>query len=216
MISVRIIYVMDLTVADAANLAGVTTHQVNTALRTGALHALRTVGSTVLMDDLAVQAWNRARGRGRRWSRASRDASLDLASTGVTEQLDGTELSRLKRVLRSITARQFAYLAGGLGGSWARYRALERLTEIDPIYPAEVSREFQVAASSRNRVVRTDNLDRFEERWLLQLDGDGDLGVVERSPDPRRARQLLDIYLLGSARESIAAAEELEAACHGL
>jgi hypothetical protein len=59
--------------------------------------------------------------------------------------------------------------------------------------------------------VQTDDLDRYELEHDVALDADGNLGVVERlCIDQRPARILLDTYLLGDARQSAAAASELE------
>lgn len=54
-----------------------------------------------------------------------------------------------------------------------------------------------------------DDLNKFETRALVAPDGEGDLGVVERRPDRRVARVLLDTYLLGDSREPSAAAQAL-------
>jgi hypothetical protein len=63
--------------------------------------------------------------------------------------------------------------------------------------------------------VQTDDLDRYELEHDVTLDADGNLGVVERPCiDDRPARILLDTYLLGDARQSTAAASELEGAVH--
>jgi len=59
--------------------------------------------------------------------------------------------------------------------------------------------------------VQTDDLDRFEIDQDVILDADGNVGVIERSMvDDRVARILLDTYLLGDARQSAAAATELQ------
>jgi hypothetical protein len=59
--------------------------------------------------------------------------------------------------------------------------------------------------------IQTDDLDRYELEHDVTLDADGNLGVVERLRiDERPARILLDTYLLGDARQSAAAASELE------
>lgn len=64
--------------------------------------------------------------------------------------------------------------------------------------------------------VTVPDIDRFMHDQLPSIDANGSLGVVERQHDDRLARILLDTYLLGSSRESVAAADLLEEACHGL
>lgn len=60
------------------------------------------------------------------------------------------------------------------------------------------------------------DLDQFEAKQPVAADPDGDLVVIERSHDNRVARQLVDTYVLGDARESAAAAAKLAAAVHSL
>ncbi|WP_141679964.1 hypothetical protein [Tessaracoccus lapidicaptus] len=200
-----------MTVSDAAHEAGVTTHQVRAALRDGTLQAQHAFGREPVLDDIAVIAWKRSRSRGRRWSQRASQAALDLLSTGTTMHFTGSELSRLRRVLRTATPHHLAYLAGGLGGTWARYRGLETVTGLVPIGPSAVSDiiRFDTVGPREMSFVEVDDLNEFETRALVAPDGEGDLGVVERRPDRRVARVLLDTYLLGDSRESTAAAQAL-------
>ncbi|MHA6523386.1 hypothetical protein [Tessaracoccus sp. G1721] len=207
-----------MTVSDAAGEAGVTTHQVRAALRDGTLQARHAFGREPVLDDIAVIAWKRSRSRGRRWSHRATQAALDLLSTGTTTKFTGSELSRLRRVLRTATPNHLAYLAGGLGGTWARYRALETVRGLPPIGPSAASDiiGFDIAGPRRVSFVEVEDLNDFETRALVAPDGEGDLGVVERRPDRRVARILLDTYLLGDSRESSAAAQALSERAHDL
>ena len=202
---------MRVTVSDAASEAGVTTHQVRAALRDGTLQAHHTFGREPVIDDIALIAWKRSRSRGRRWSQRATHAALDLLSTGTTTWFIGSELSRLRRVLREATPNHLAYLAGGLGGTWARYHTLEPVEGLDPIGPSAAGDvvRFDMVGPRRMSFVEVDDLNEFETRALVAPDGEGDLGVVERRPDGRIARVLLDTYLLGDSRESSAAAQAL-------
>ncbi|WP_182781066.1 hypothetical protein [Tessaracoccus sp. MC1627] len=202
---------MRVTVSNAADEAGVTTHQVRVALRDGTLQARHAFGREPVLDDIAVIAWKRSRSRGRRWSQRATQAALDLLSTGTTTAFTGSELSRLRRVLRTATPNHLAYLAGGLGGTWARYRALETVKGLDPIGPSAANDiiRFHFAGPRKMSFVEVEDLNEFETRTLVAADGEGDLGVVERRPDRRVARVLLDTYLLGDSRESSAAAQAL-------
>ena len=163
------------------------------------------------MDDLAVQAWSRALGRGRRWTEQVREAALDLLSTGRTDRLSASERSRLRSRLRGMSTTDIAHAAGGLG-AWARYRGKSPigLVRIGP--SAADPGEFGIVPGEGwLTFLQTDDLDRFEIDQDVILDADGNVGVVERSTvDDRVARILLDTYLLGDARQSAAAAAELE------
>jgi len=110
-----------------------------------------------------------------------------------------------------MSATDMAHAAGGLG-AWARYRGKARtgLVRIGPsaAKPGELG---IVPGEGWLTFVQTDDLDRFEIDQEVILDADGNIGVIERSTvDDRVARILLDTYLLGDARQSAAAAAELE------
>lgn len=205
-----------MTTSDVARYAGLSPQQVNSALRSGAISAARQIGSIRIVDDIAAQAWDRSRSRGRRWTPHVRDAALDLLSGESTTHLAGSQLSRLKRTLRSMTVRDISHAAGGLGGTWARYRMLsERSLEGDRIGPAAFpARDLGIIeGGSMMTFLRVDDLDVFESTNAVVPDAYGDVGVVEREADNRQARRLIDTYMLGSERESAAAARlMLEAA----
>ena len=202
---------MEMTVAQVARQHARTDRFVQQALRSGALSGHRVLGRTTSLDDVAVQDWSRTLGRGRRWTEQVREAALDLLSTGRTERLSASERSRLRSRLRGMSATDMAHAAGGLG-AWARYRgnAPPGLVKIGPsaANPGELG---IVRGEGWLTFVQTDDLDRFEIDQDVILDADGNVGVIERSTvDDRVARILLDTYLLGDARQSAAAAAELE------
>lgn len=203
---------------DVAHLAEVGTHQVNVALRDGTLSALRSIGSEVVIDDLAAQAWNRSRSKGRRWTPQVRRAAFDLINDGTTSHLAGSELSRLRRVLRTATARHLAHLCGGIGGPCVRYRALSEMTHLTKIGPSTLfDGEIGVVGSTSHvTFAETSNLDEFEATHLVSVTGSGSFFLVERKPEEGRARVLIDTYLLGGSRESHEAAWLLESASHGI
>ncbi len=60
------------------------------------------------------------------------------------------------------------------------------------------------------------SLDDTELENDVVLDASGELVVLERLENDGRTRALLDVYLLGGARESAAAAALIESAAHGL
>ena len=203
---------MEMTVGQVARQHARTDRFVQQALRSGALPGHRVLGRTTSVDDVAVQAWSRALGRGRRWTDQVREAALDLLSTGRTDRLSASERSRLRSRLRGMSATDMAHAAGGLGAAWARYRgtAPTGLVRIGPsaANPGDLG---IVAGEGWLTFVQTDHLDRFEMDQDVILDADGNLGVIERSTvDDRVARILLDTYLLGDARQSAAAAAELQ------
>ncbi|MEP7194253.1 MAG: hypothetical protein ABI903_15495 [Actinomycetota bacterium] len=110
-----------------------------------------------------------------------------------------------------MSATDMAHAAGGLG-AWARYRGESPigLVRIGPS-AADLGELGIVPGEGWLTFGQTDDLDRFEIDQDVILDADGNVGVIERSTvDDRVARILLDTYLLGNARQSAAAAAELE------
>lgn len=201
---------MELTVAQVAKESGRSDRFVQLAIASGALTGHRRHGRMVTVDDIAARAWGRSLGRGRQWTAAVRTAALDLLSDGFTGQLQGSQLSRLKSRLRSMSAAEIAHAAGGLG-TWARFRGDDH-DGLERIGPSVVDRASLglVAGNDWLTFVRTDDLDRLDLLRDLTLDADGNVGVVQRAEsDDRVGRALLDTYLLGDARQSAAAGAEL-------
>lgn len=202
---------MELTVSQVAHAYDRSERLVQLALRSGALAGHRKVGHVTTMDDIAARAWSRSIARGRLWTLEVRDAALDLLSDGHTERLAASERSRLKARLSSLSARGIAHATGGLG-AWARYRC-DAPSAIARIGPSSVdaSQLGIVPGEGWLTFAQTEDLDRYELEHDVTLDPDGNLGVVERlCVDERPARILIDTYLLGDARQSAAAAAELE------
>lgn len=199
---------MELTVVDAARIAGVSPRTAQRALAGGMLGMARIIGRQATTDDLAVQAWNRTRSSGRKWSGRTLDAAIDLLSGGRGEAVSASERSRLRSALRGMGAQRIA--SSAWIGTWVRYRTLGDV-DTQPIGPSAV--DFPslgiVAGVSWVRFADAPDLDRFEASQPVVADPDGDLVVIERVRDERRGRVLVDAYVLGDARVSAAAAREL-------
>jgi len=205
----RNISVMEMTVQMVAGQSARTDRLVRQAVATGRLTALRNIGRHLLIDDVAATAWIRSSARGRLWAPHVREAAVDLLSTGTTEALHGPELSRLVSRLRSMPVPAIAHAAGGLG-AWGRYRGTATGTPVGPS-ALTAGRLGIVEGSGWMTFVSVPDLDAFESSHDVVLDADGEVGVLQRPyADDRAARLLLDCYLLGDARISAAAANELQ------
>ncbi len=206
---------MELDVTDAARIAGVSQRTVQRALSDGRLGMARTLGRQTTTDDLAVQAWIRTTSRGRKWSGRTLDAGIDLLSGGRGESVSSSERSRLRARLRQMDARQIA--SSAWVGTWARYRDLGG-ADAQPIgsSAADPASLGMVPGESWARFADVPDLDEFEASQPVVADPDGDLVVIERRHDDRRARVLVDTYVLGDARESTAAARQLMAVVDAL
>lgn len=206
---------MELTVTDAAQMAGVSARTAQRALADGSLGMARVIGRQITTDDLAVWAWIRTTSPGRKWSSRTRDAAIDLLSGGDGHSVSSSERSRLKAALRGMTAQQIA--SSAWAGTWARYRRLgEVAAQVIGPSVVEPSSLGLVSGSSWMTFVEVPDLERFEISEPVLADPDGDLVALERAHDGRRARALVDTYVLGDARESAAAARELETAARAL
>ena len=206
---------MEVTVAEAARIAGVSPRTVQRALADSSLGLARVIGRQSTTDDLALQAWLRTTCRGRKWSPRIRQAALDVLSGGSADSIAASERSRLRTALRGMSAQQMA--SSAWIGTWARYRGLGEVV-VQPIGPSVVAASSlgMVAGESWMRFAQVDDLGRFEATQPVLADPDGDLVVVERARDDRWARQMVDTYVLGDSRESAAAARALEEAARAL
>ncbi len=210
---------MELTAVQVAAATGVTPQYVRRAIAARDLAALRQVGQTVIVDDLAVQVWHRSRARGRRWTPEVRRAAFELLDCGTTGFLASADRSRLRRRLRAMDARQIAHNSGGLDGGWGRYRqgpSQSRLRGAEPIGVVDHATMGLLGGRPAMTWLATASLDDFELNNDVVLDASGELVVLERGENDGRTRALLDVYLLGSTRESAAAAALIESAAHGL
>ncbi len=200
---------MEMTVAGAAQIAGVAPRTVQRALKSGHLGMARLIGRQVTTDDLAVQAWIRTTFRGRKWSARIRDAAISMLSNERDVSISPAERSRLRSALREMSAHQIA--SSSWPGTWARYRMLGQV-DVPRIGPSAVDLTELgiIPGDSWMHFAQVDSLDQFESAQPVIADPDGDLVVIERQRDDRWARQLIDVYVLGDARESAAAARNLE------
>lgn len=207
---------MELTVAEAARRHGFTPRFLQQALRSGTLQGLRQIGRVSLLDDLAVQAWQRSLSRGRRWSRQVRQAALDLLSTGRTNRLSSSEKARLRARLRTMDAAALAHASGGVGADWGRYRFQGDPRGLALVGPSQVDTSLLGIATGNSWVTfaQVEDLDRLELEHDAILDADGNLVLLQRPEvDNRVPRVLLDSYLLGDSRLSAAAGSQLERLC---
>lgn len=141
-------------------------------------------------------------------------AAFDLINFGETPSItDALSLSRLKGRLRTIPISQLAYLLGGIGGQWTRYRCADPQLKqrVDLIGPSKVDPRQLGIAETGGWMTFAETSDRAELAYDLDLieDADGNFGVVERPSAGGQARILLDTYLLGDARESMLAQHRL-------
>jgi hypothetical protein len=217
---------MEVTITSAAHIAGVTARRLQQATASGELPVQRVAGRTQLVDSAILGAFLRQSRAGRRWEARTSRAALDLLGSVASRELAGPELSRLRSRLRRMSAADIAYRLGA-SANWYRYRSVDHTRDevaqhVHPTGPSLLDDATQAeqlgllpgVSSNLYGVVR--DLSAAEAELGLILDGEGDVFLVERSETGGTEEALVDLYLFGDARESAAAAAELErraAAC---
>ena len=216
---------MELTVTQAAEVAGLTARVLQQATASGVLPVQRVAGRTQLIDSAVLQAYLRLSRSGRRWDGRTAKAALDLLDAGETRALSGSELSRLRARLRRISAADIAHRLGATA-NWYRYRSVnhtrdEVARQVRPTGPTLLEdprladRLGLLPGGSDSLYGVVNDLSLVEAESGLILDGEGDIFITERIRNGVGAG-LVDLFLFGDARESAAAATELErraAAC---
>ncbi len=217
---------MELTISRAAEFAGVTARRLQQAAEAGDLPVQRVAGRTLLIDSAVLAAYLRTSRPGRRWGSRSAQAALELLDDGRTTLLSGSELSRLRTRLRGLSAADIAHRLNAASG-WFRYRSVEdgpggvlervRATGPSALSDGGLAEQLGLLPGPAHSVFGVvDDLSRAEIELALVLDGEGDIFLVERVGIGGIAQTLVDIFLFGDARESVAAGAELErrgAAC---
>ncbi|MCL2784441.1 MAG: hypothetical protein FWD55_03190 [Propionibacteriaceae bacterium] len=209
---------MELTLAQAAAGAELSVRRFQEAVSSGDLPIHRVVGTTQTVDSAILNAFLRAQAHGRRWAPNTRQAALDLLSGETVTTLTGSALSRLKSRLRTLPVSALAYHLGASRG-WYRYRStdlprVEVEQEVIPTGPsllgdtAYATRLGLVAGPSNNLYATVTDLDSTEATLRLIIDSEGDIFLTERTT-PTMVASLIDLYLFGDVRESLAAEEEL-------
>lgn len=211
---------MELTLSRAAEMAGVTTRRLQQATASGDLPVQRVAGRTQLVDSAILAAYLRVSRSGRPWESRTARAALDLLGHAETSALAGSELSRLRSRLRRMKAADIAYRLGGTA-NWYRFRSVDQTHDqiaqqvrrtgpslLDDRTLADQLGLLPGASGNLYGVVA--DLSAAEAEFGLILDGEGDVFLTERTGDDGAGEVLVDVFLFGDARESAAAAVELE------
>lgn len=222
----RRVYVMEVTIAEAAAELGVDVRTVREHVLSGRLQVARQVGRTQLLEHAGVRALGRAAGgRGRRWAAGTAWAALELLDTGTTSRLVGSERSRLRARLRGLEVAQLAHLAAGRGrlrrftqlrGDREQLRSGVLVSGVSVLEVDELAEVFDLSAGgSRVTMGYVHDLAGFALRRGLVESAEGEVflrGLAEgESVYLGLATYALDLYELGDARESSAGARYLSA-----
>ena len=190
--------------SDAAAILGVTQRQVQNAVKDGLLTAHR-IGNTLAVYERQVFALRRMELTGRPWGRDTVIAALDLLSSSSVTTVRGSQLSRLKSKLSTISD---AALAGRvLAGNATLYRATaEQQRSI-----ASVLTNQTALVGGGTSVIVDHDADRAARTLGLHSDPEGNVVAINGDPRHLDVIEALAFIVYGSTRERSAGSAWLEA-----
>ncbi|MDR0417056.1 MAG: hypothetical protein LBH76_07045 [Propionibacteriaceae bacterium] len=211
---------MELTLSQAVDATGGGPRRLQQAVAAGDLPLHRVVGRTQTIEATALQAWLRARGRGRRWDDRTRAAAVRLLDGQPADDLSASSRSRLRGALRAIDAAGLAHRCGASRG-WHRFHSAThgRAQVARAVLPTAASGLTEPLAGQLglspgdpgHLYGRAADLDAVESDFGLVLDDEGDITLADNTrTGASDTAVLLDLYLLGDARQSALAAAEIE------
>lgn len=194
---------MEIPTGTAASQLGVSQRQVQRLARSGRIIHRSVAGRTVVAGRSLVAA-SRSMARGRRWDERTVVAASELLEHGVTEQVSGSQRSRLRARLRRMSVAELAYQALGERVSlWrsTQSAAAARNTSVDGLS----------AAGSRLEVTVTQNAAALARQTRMIEDADGETILIELDTDAPGAVEDIALYAYGDERTSSAASQRIEA-----
>lgn len=193
---------METITRDAAKQLGVTQRQVQRLALMGRLVSRDIAGRRVVASRSLVAA-SRSAGRGRSWEAHTVTAACELLLTGTTHRVAGSQLSRLRSRLRTISISDLAYQV------LSDRVTLWRSTRANGAVRADASDGLS-ATGQRLEVKVTQDAGAFARRAHLLADADGDTLVVELDLDATLVVENLALYAYGDERTSIVARQRIE------
>jgi hypothetical protein len=192
---------MELATRDAAAQLGVSQRQVQRLARGGRVASREIAGRKVLAGR-SLLAVSRSAGRGRRWDDDTVAAAAELLEIGSTARISGSQRSRLRARLRTISVPELAYQMLG-----------DRVTLWRPAGNAERGREradgLTTTGGSLDVYVTADSL-AYARRSRLIEDADGTLLLVELATGAPSVMTDIVLYAFGDERESSSARGRLQ------
>ncbi|MHA3684230.1 hypothetical protein ACXR2W_08240 [Leucobacter sp. HY1908] len=182
------------TTLDAAQTLGVTQRQVQNAVMNGLLTGQR-IGNALAVYERQVFALRRMKVSGRRWDRETVVAALDLLSRSPVTTLQGSQLSRLKAKLRTMSD---AELAGRvLAGNVTLYRAnAEQQRNIGSALAGQT-----VLVGAGTSVIVDQDADYAAQSLGLHADPEGNVVALDGNAKHDAVIEALAYTVYGSARE---------------
>ena len=196
------IYVMEVVSREAASQLGVSQRQVQRLAQAGRLSSRAIAGRTVLATR-SILALSRSPGRGRHWDARTVAAAAELLETGSTEQISGSQRSRLRARLRTISVPDLAYQV--LGDRVSLWRNAKPTG-------ADVRLAQGLTTTGEQLDVKVTSDSRALSRQLRLLkDADGETLLVQLDTRAPSAIQDIVLYAYADERTSSAARRRIEA-----
>lgn len=191
---------MKLTAEQAARELGISARQVRRAAASGRIEAARH-GSAHAVSAKHVRMASRTSHHGRDWSDTTCSAALDLLSSRLTSEVEGSTRSRLKGRIRQMEA-------GALAGQILRGRAELRRATSDDIkrqFTPRLVLELGLSSSGGTGVLVAENIGVAARSARLGRDDEGDIVAIEGIARHREVLEALALIAYGDTRESEAA-----------
>jgi hypothetical protein len=192
---------MEIVTHEAASQLGVSQRQVQRLARGGRFVSRTVAGRTVLAGRSLV-AVSRSRGRGRRWDDRTVAAAAELLDHGSTESIEGSQRSRLRARLRTISIQELAYQVLG-----------DRVTLWRSTRPSRGAGGLMDGLSSTGEgleVKVVQNAMSFARRARLLEDADGGVLVIELDTKAPSVVAEVALYAYGDVRASASAQQRVQ------
>lgn len=194
---------MDLMTREAAAQLGVSQRQVQRLAQSGRIVSRDFAGRKVIAGGSVVAA-SRTMERGRRWGEQTVAAAAELLERGTTEQITGSQRSRLRARIRTITAAELAYHA--LGDRVTIWRRTGRASA-----PSETATDGFTTTGDHLDINVTQNAAALARRQRLLEDTDGNTLLIEIDTDAPAVVKDIVLFAYGDTRTSSAARARIEA-----
>lgn len=194
---------MTIATQDAAAQLGVSQRQVQRLAKSGRIVSRDFAGRKVVARASVVAA-SRTMERGRRWDMRTVAAAAELLELGITKRVTGSQRSRLRARLRTITVAELAYHAlGDRVTLWRKTGTASALsnTETDGFTTTGVQLDVNV----------TQNSHALARAARLIEDTEGDTLLIEVDTDAPSAIEDIVLFAYGDTRTSSAAQARIEA-----
>ena len=194
---------MEVVTRVAASQLGVSQRQVQRLAQNGRV-ASRAIAGRKVLAGRSLVAVSRSPGRGRRWEDHTVAAAAELLETGSTDRISGSQRSRLRARLRTISVPDLAYQV--LGDRVTLWRSARTKVGADERFADGLS-----TTGERLDVKVTHDAQSLARQTRLLEDADGETLLVEIDTHTPSVIRDIALYAYGDERTSSAARQRIRA-----